>query len=77
MCREQSQVASAKSLAVQIVNKRLKELDSRKFQDASTQCSANGSEHQSKKFAAALNAREHSPGRAVPQLKVNGKFAFN
>jgi hypothetical protein len=74
MCREQSQVATAKSLAVQIVNKRLKELDSKKFQDASTQySSSNDDGHQSKKFAAALNNRENSPGRAIPQLKVNGK----
>lgn len=75
MCREQSQVATAKSLAVQIVNKRLKELDSRKFQDASTQYSSNDNDHHSKKFAAALSNRENSPGRAVPQLKVNGRHS--
>lgn len=72
MCREQSQVANAKSLAVQIVNKRLKELDSRKFQDASTQYSSSENGHQSKKFVSTANGREISPGRAVPQLKVNG-----
>jgi hypothetical protein len=72
MCREQSQVANAKSLAVQIVNKRLKELDNRKFQDASTQYCLSEADHQSKKLTSTTNGREISPGRAIPQLKVNG-----
>jgi uncharacterized coiled-coil protein SlyX len=72
MCREQGQVAHAKSLAVQIVNRRLKEFDSRKFSDAWTSTDPN--DHQSKKSNSVK--RENSPGRAVAQLKIPGTF-FN
>ncbi|KAI6238040.1 hypothetical protein M3Y99_00731000 [Aphelenchoides fujianensis] len=63
-CREEAQVAHAKSLAVQI------EFDSRKFADASTETDAHFP--QSKKAAGGAVKRENSPGRAVPQLRVNG-----
>lgn len=81
MCREHDQVAQAKSMAVQIVNKRLKvssllvsihsqELDSRKFRDMGT--GTDGFEQRKERSG----RREISPGRAIPQLKMNGKWEW-
>ncbi|KAI6179086.1 hypothetical protein M3Y98_00572500 [Aphelenchoides besseyi] len=70
MCREQGQVAQAKSLAVQIVNRRLKDIDSRKFQDASTE--TDSTFQNKKQLTNGTTKRENSPGRAIPQLKING-----
>ncbi|CAD5211862.1 unnamed protein product [Bursaphelenchus xylophilus] len=68
MCREQNQVAEAKNRAVQIVNKRLKDLDNRKFSDASTETDLASAIRKEKSTV----KREISPGRAVPQLRLYG-----
>ncbi|CAD5229393.1 unnamed protein product [Bursaphelenchus okinawaensis] len=67
MCREQNQVAEAKNRAIQIVNKRLKELDNRKFCDASTETDSSFG-FRKERF---VNGRDISPGRAVPQFKLH------
>uniref|UniRef100_A0AC35FUP3 Uncharacterized protein n=1 Tax=Panagrolaimus sp. PS1159 TaxID=55785 RepID=A0AC35FUP3_9BILA len=66
ICREQGEVAAAKKQAVQIVNRRLQEIDSRDKKDASTETDVVFSERRgtSKK-------RVNSPGRAIPQLRLS------
>uniref|UniRef100_A0AC34QF35 Uncharacterized protein n=1 Tax=Panagrolaimus sp. JU765 TaxID=591449 RepID=A0AC34QF35_9BILA len=64
--REQGEVASAKSKAVQIVNQRLLEIDGRHTKDASTETDVGFIERGGRR----KQPRVTSPGRAVPQLRL-------
>jgi chromosome segregation ATPase len=65
ICREQGQVAAAKKEAVQIVNRRLQEIDARDKKDASTETDIAFVERRGSK------KRVNSPGRAIPQLRLS------
>jgi len=65
--REQGEVALAKSKAVQIVNQRLQEIDSRHTKDASTETDVVFAERSTR---SGRKQRVNSPGRAVPQLRL-------
>ncbi|KAE9552881.1 hypothetical protein FO519_003908 [Halicephalobus sp. NKZ332] len=65
--REQGEVALAKSKAVQIVNQRLQEIDSRHTKDASTETDVVFTERNAR---TGRKQRVNSPGRAIPQLRL-------
>lgn len=65
------QVAHSKSLALNIVNSRLRELENRRYRDASTETDANAGQTE-KDFT--RRARKLSPGRAMLHLKLPGIF---
>uniref|UniRef100_A0A914C6M9 A-kinase anchor protein 9 n=1 Tax=Acrobeloides nanus TaxID=290746 RepID=A0A914C6M9_9BILA len=66
MCREQSQVAQSKNMALQI------EFDERNVKDASTETDF-GMENTIKRTGGSgRKQRNESPGRAVPQFKLSG-----
>ncbi|KAI1713113.1 hypothetical protein DdX_09185 [Ditylenchus destructor] len=82
-CREQGQVAKAKQQAVQIVNKRLQELDGKQMRDAATEVDSSllQQDRASRKQTAGSLAvsgsdvtskRNESPGRAIPQFRMSG-----
>ncbi|KAI1713779.1 hypothetical protein Ddc_11670 [Ditylenchus destructor] len=84
-CREQGQVAKAKQQAVQIVNKRLQELDGKQVRDASTEVDSSllqpdrasrkqtaGSLTVSGAGSDSTSKRNESPGRAIPQFRMSG-----
>uniref|UniRef100_A0AC34F7B7 Uncharacterized protein n=1 Tax=Panagrolaimus sp. ES5 TaxID=591445 RepID=A0AC34F7B7_9BILA len=66
ICREQGEVAAAKKQAVQIVNRRLQEIDARDKKDASTETDVVFSERRG-----SSKKRVNSPGRAIPQLRLS------